>query len=207
MQDAYTNTPNLTFGKWLISSTLYFFICILSLTILMMIANVGLANNLHFPILDTLSLFAAMYEQNAWETLYIFSNKSLFAIGEFDNRSGLYLWTLELDFITLLTYALACGIAKFVFHQAAISTTGYTSSPAYKWSLVGLIILILSKTYITVLGHCAGPTWIGYVALYGLGVEELELTPLWQWLSATFGLLLILNSSRKAVSNSRSDIF
>lgn len=172
----------------------------------MMLANVGLVNNVHFPVLNSLPLFTTMFEQNAWETVYIFSNKSLISIGQFDDRSGLYLWTLELDVNTLLTYALVCGVGTWLFRHAA-TTPRYASGSIYKWSIAGFLILIFSRTYVTVLGHCAGPTWVGYVALFGLGAEQLEIISTWQWFIAALGVTLILIAVRKTISSSSSNIF
>ncbi len=204
MLGGYRNTKSLTFGKWVTLSTLFFFICILLLVGIMMLANTGLVNNIQFPILHSLPLFSSMFEQSARKTNSLFSNKTLIAIGQFDPRSGLYLWTLELDFNSLVIYGLISGIGVWLFsHAAAVK---YSSGSIYRWSIAGLFILIFSRTYITVLAHCAGPTWIGFVALYGLGAEDLDITSTWQWFIAAFGFLPILIAVRKTLSESSSTI-
>ncbi len=169
-----------------------------------MLINVGLANNMQFPILNSLPLFSSMFEQNAWETINFFLNKTLISIGQFDLRSGLYLWTLELDFNSLVIYALISGIGTWLFSHAA--TVKYSSGSIYRWSIVGLFILIFSRTYVTVLAHCAGPTWAGFVILYALGAENLNLTSTWQWFIAAFGFVPILIAVRKTLSGSSSNI-
>ena len=202
MQDTLKNNQ-LTVGKWLTSSLVSFFVIILSLLCIMMIANVGLVNNVNSPIINSLSIFPIMFEQNAWETIFIFSNKTLISFGQFDPRSGLYLWTLEMDFNTLLAYAAVAIISTPLLHAASASQTNSRSTTA--WILTGLLILIFTRTYVTVLAHCAGPTWIGYVVLYGLGTDELEITSMWQWLLAIAGCILIFVAIKKAGSSNKSE--
>ena len=204
MQGALKNNQ-LTVGKWLTSSLVSFFVIILSLLCIMMIANVGLVNNVNSPIINSLSIFPIMFEQNAWETIFIFSNKTLISFGQFDPRSGLYLWTLEMDFNTLLAYAAVAIISTPLLHAASASQTNSRSTTA--WILTGLLILIFTRTYVTVLAHCAGPTWIGYVVLYGLGADELEITSMWQWLLAIAGCILIFVAIKKAGSSDKSEYF
>lgn len=204
MQGALKNNQ-LTVGKWLTSSMVSFFVIILSLLCIMMIANVGLVNNVNSPVINSISIFPIMFEQNAWETIFIFSNKTLLSFGQFDPRSGLYLWTLEMDFNTLLAYAAVAIISTPLLHAASASQTNNRSTTA--WILTGLLILIFTRTYVTVLAHCAGPTWIGYVVLYGLGADELELTSMWQWLLAIAGCILIFVAIKKAGSSKQSEYF
>lgn len=202
MQDTSKNNQ-LTVGRWLTSSLVSFFVIILSLLCIMMIANVGLVNNVNAPVINSLSIFPIMFEQNAWETIFIFSNKTLISFGQFDPRSGLYLWTLEMDFNTLLAYAAVAIISTPLLHAVSASQTNSRSTTA--WILTGLLILIFTRTYVTVLAHCAGPTWIGYVVLYGLGADELELTSMWQWLLAITGCILIFVAIKKAGSSNKSE--
>ena len=202
MQGVLKNNQ-LTVGKWLTSSLVSFFVIIVSLLCIMMIANVGLVNNINAPIINSLSIFPIMFEQNAWETIFIFSNKTLVSFGQFDPRSGLYLWTLEMDFNTLLAYAAVAIISTPLLHAASASQTNSRSTTA--WILTGLLILIFTRTYVTVLAHCAGPTWIGYVVLYGLGTDELEITSMWQWLLAIAGCILIFVAIKKAGSSNKSE--
>jgi hypothetical protein len=189
MQGVLKNNQ-LTVGKWLTSSLVSFFVIILSLLCIMMIANVGLVNNVNAPIINSLSIFPIMFEQNV-------------SFGQFDPRSGLYLWTLEMDFNTLLAYAAVAIISTPLLHAASASQTNNRSTTA--WILTGLLILIFTRTYVTVLAHCAGPTWIGYVVLYGLGADELELTSMWQWLLAIAGCILIFVAIKKAGSSKQSE--
>ena len=202
MQDTSKNNQ-LTVGRWLTSSLVSFFVIILSLLCIMMIANVGLVNNVNAPVINSLSIFPIMFEQNAWETIFIFSNKTLISFGQFDPRSGLYLWTLEMDFNTLLAYAAVAIISTPLLHAVSASQTNSRSTTA--WILTGLLILIFTRTYVTVLAHCAGPTGIGYVVLYGLGADELELTSMWQWLLAITGCILIFVAIKKAGSSNKSE--
>ena len=202
MQGVLKNNQ-LTVGKWLTSSLVSFFVIIVSLLCIMMIANVGLVNNVNSPIINSLSIFPIMFEQNAWETIFIFSNKTLISFGQFDPRSGLYLWTLEMDFNTLLAYAAVAIISTPLLHAASASQTNNRTTTA--WILTGLLILIFTRTYVTVLAHCAGPTWIGYVVLYGLGTDELEITSMWQWLLAIAGCILIFVAIKKAGSSNKSE--
>ena len=199
MQDIFKNNQ-LTVGKWLASSLVSFIIIIFSLLCIMMIANVGLVNNVNSPIINSISIFPIMFEQNAWETIFIFSNKTLISFGQFDPRSGLYLWTLELDFNTLLVYAIASIISTPLLLAASASQTKV-------WTLAGLLMLVFSRTYVTVLAHCAGPTWVGYVVLYGLGADELELTSRWQWVIAIIGCVFVIVAIKKAGLSNTSKYF
>lgn len=165
----------------------------------MVIANFGFFNNLHFPILDIAPLFPTMWEQSPWQTILIFSNKSIFSLGQADMRSGLYLWTLEFDLNSLAVYFLAAGLAAWLFMK--LPNNHAENRAIHKWTIVSLCLLLFSRTYITVLAHCAGPTWIGYVSLYALGMDEVELTSLWQWLMALVAISVLLIPLRKVYAD------
>ena len=188
MSSLYINQNKQGFSRWISSSLIYFSLIIISITSLMVVANLGMFNNLQFPITDMLPLLSEMFSQSPWQTLVIFSNKTIIAIGQADMRSGLYLWTLELDLNTILTYTLVAGLAARIFY---ILPHKYSENRSiHLWTYLALGLLIISRTYVTVLAHCAGPTWIGYVALYGTGLEEITLTSAWQWIIAIIACLI-----------------
>lgn len=198
MSSLYINQNKQGISAWIISSLAYFSLIIILLTGLMVIANLSFFNNLQFPITNMLALLPDMIAQSPWQTLVIFSNKTILAIGNADMRSGLYLWTLELDLNTILTYAITAGLAAWIFHNLPYKSR--ENQFIHLWTFAALGLLILSRTYVTVLAHCAGPTWIGYVALYGLGFEEITLTSTWQWLLAIAAFLIAAVLLKKIVN-------
>jgi len=47
----------------------------------------------------------------------------------------------------------------------------------------------------SVVDHCAGPTWAGFVALYGIGASEFQLYPAYQIIAAVSGVALLVLSA------------
>jgi hypothetical protein len=50
-------------------------------------------------------------------------------------------------------------------------------------------MISFSVSYMTVLEHCSGATWVGFVTLYGLGINEFDLYPVYQFIFAIIGIL------------------
>lgn len=168
------------------------FFAMLLLEILVLAAlNREMVNNLLFPVSQYLPIFSVIWKDNPWAALQILADKSVLAAGHYDVQSGLYLWTLEFDTLSLLLHLLgAIIIAKMI--ALPLRLLG--------WFIAGAGLMAFSHTYVTVMAHCAGPTWAGFVALYGLGVEKFPVNPVWQWLIFTTGVGLIIIARWRSAS-------
>lgn len=174
-----------------VTSIVIFCAALLFETLLLAALNRAMVNNLLFPVTQYLPMLSIIWEDNAWAATQILAGKSLFAVGHHDARSGLYLWTLEFNTLSLLLHLLgAIFIAKLMALPARL----------LGWVTAGVALIVFSHTYVTVLAHCAGPTWAGFVALYGLGVEKFPVNSTWQWLFFIAGVALISMARWRAVS-------
>jgi len=173
------------------TSAAIFFGTLLIETLLLAVLNREIVNNLLFPISQYVPMFSVIWKDNPWAALQILADKSVLAVGSYDAHSGLYLWTLEFDALSLLLHLLvAIVIAKML------------ALPRYLlgWAIAGAALILISHTYVTVMAHCAGPTWAGFVALYGLGVEKFPVNSTWQWLFFLAGTLLVVIARWRAAS-------
>lgn len=174
-----------------VTSAAIFFAALLFETLLLAVLNREMVNNLLFPVAQYLPMLSIIWQDNAWAAMQILVGKSLLAIGHYDARSGLYLWTLEFDALSLLLHLLgAIVIAKMIALPARLLA----------WVIAGVALVVFSHTYVTVLAHCAGPTWAGFVALYGLGVEKFPVNSTWQWLFFIAGVVLVVMARWRATS-------
>lgn len=149
-------------------------------TLLIWIFNKGAPNHLLVPILQYGSLFALLWQDNPLGALQFIVTKSLFSITHLDPRSNLKLWTYEVDSLTLLVYLASAGLFVISLrrYRQAIEYSRYWRSLPH--AVVAAVLLCAGFTYMTAIDHCAGPTWVGFVALYGLGFNEFELYPIYQ---------------------------
>ena len=174
-----------------VTSAAIFFAALLFETLLLAVLNREMVNNLLFPVAQYLPMLSIIWHDNAWAAMQILVGKSLLAIGHYDARSGLYLWTLEFDALSLLLHLLgAIVIAKSIALPGRL----------LRWVIAGIALVVFSHTYVTAIAHCAGPTWAGFVALYGLGVEEFPVNSMWQWLFFATGATLVIIARWRAVS-------
>lgn len=161
---------------------------VLTGVILVMILNPGFVNHLLTPVFQYISLFAILWDDNPWGALKFLLNKSLLAFAYKDPRSGLNLWTLEFDSITTLTYITVALVAAWIIQSCQPRKL---RDPAAIFGLVGMGLIAFSVSYMTSIAHCSGPTWVGFVSLYGLGFDEFELYPAYQISCAALGLALL----------------
>jgi hypothetical protein len=167
-----------------------------ALTALMSVLNLAVVNNVLFPITQYVPMFEILWRDNPSAALGILADKSLLAIGHFDFDSGLYLWTLEFDTLTLLVFSAVALAAAFEWRRNRL---------ARKWVWAALALIVFSRAYGQVLAHCAGSTWLGFVSLYALGVDKFPVNAVWQWLFALLGLgLLAWQLSRAAPPATRT---
>ncbi len=148
----------------------------------MSILNLAMVNNILFPIAQYLPMFEILWRDNPTAAIGILVDKSVVAIGNADYSSGLYLWTLEFDTLSLFVFAAVSIAAALEWRHRRF---------ARPWVFVGLALILFARTYGAVLAHCAGPTWLGFVTLYALGVDKFPVNSGWQWLVAIAGLALV----------------
>ena len=174
-----------------VTSVAIFFAALLFETLLLAMLNRAMVNNLLFPVAQYLPMLSIIWQDNAWAAIQILVGKSLLAVGHYDARSGLYLWTLEFNALSLVLHLLgAIVIAKSIALPGRL----------LRWVIAGIALVVFSHTYVTAIAHCAGPTWAGFVALYGFGVEEFPVNSMWQWLFFATGATLVIIARWRAVS-------
>jgi hypothetical protein len=159
-----------------------------ALVLMMSLLNREPVNNVLFPIAQYVPMFEILWRDNPSAAIGVIADKSVLAFGHFDARSGLYLWTLEFDALSLLVYLVVAFLVVLTWKRARTHGIGRGQSAL---ALAGLGMILLARTYATVAAHCAGSTWVGFVSLYALGVEKFPVNPLWQWLFAGAGIGLI----------------
>lgn len=143
------------------------------------------------PVLQYGSLFSVLWQDNPLGASQFIATKSVFSIAHQDPRSGLNLWTYEVDSISLLIYIACAWFFTLSLRRYLISKEDVRQKRAFYLATAACITLCFSFTYMTAIEHCAGPTWIGFVALYGSGFDEFQLHPAYQTGLMIFGLLLI----------------
>ena len=174
-----------------VTSAAIFFAALLFETLVLAVLNREMVNNLLFPVTQYLPMLSVIWKDNPWAAMQILADKSVLAAGHYDAHSGLYLWTLEFDALALLLHLLAAlVIAKMILLRWRI----------LGWAMAGAALVVISHTYVTVMAHCAGPTWAGFVALYGLGVEKFPVNSMWQWLFFIAGVVLIIIARGRSAS-------
>lgn len=169
-----------------------------------MILNGGLVNHLLTPVLQHISLFTVLWDENPMRAVQFLLTKSVIVFAHKDPRSGLNLWTYEFDSITLCVYiiiAFFCG--KFVF-KFLVNPRRYRRAALL--GLLGSLLILISISYMTVIEHCAGATWVGFVSMYGMGFDEFELYPFWQWLCAGLGIIALIFSTYFFTHKSMNEI-
>ncbi|MGD8559776.1 MAG: hypothetical protein PVF34_13550 [Gammaproteobacteria bacterium] len=155
-----------------------------------MLLNGKIVNHVLTPVVQYLGMFKLIWPEQPLGSLQFLATKSLFAFAHNDPRSGLNLWTLEYDSYTVLVYigvSVMLGWAISHYQQAR----ALVSPAALVLSLTGGIFLSMSISYMTVIDHCSGATWVGFVTLYGLGFDEFELYYAYQITCAVIGIVLI----------------
>ena len=157
-----------------------------------MLLNENIINHVSTPIAQQISLFSVLWDENPLQASGFLLTKSVVTFAHKDPRSGLNLWTYQFDAITLLTYGLSAIFGgrlmlKFHFNPGNCRL-------ATLLGLCGCVITMLSASYMTVIEHCSGATWVGFVSLYGMGFSEFQLYPMWQWLCAGLGVMMLAGS-------------
>lgn len=176
----------------LVFGTICFVVSISAGIIVISLLNGSWVNHGLTPFIQFLSLFQLLWNDNPPEALWFLIKKSLFSLAHKDPRSGLNLWTYEFSSLSLLLY-----IAVAVFTGRLLARLGQeqkTLRQAGKILIIfsiGAVLALISMSYMTSIEHCSGATWVGFVALYGLGVDGFSLYTAWQWLLALIGAALM----------------
>ena len=156
--------------------------------IIVMLANGKMLNHGLTPIFQYIGIFKLTWPEQPLGSLHFLATKSIFVLANFDARSALKLWTLEYDFYTLLVYGL---MSLVIGRMIALYILDSSAMPlkALIFFTISASFISASLSYMTVLEHCSGATWVGFVALYGLGLNEFELYPIYQIVFAIIGIL------------------
>lgn len=153
-----------------------------------MALNGSMVNHVLTPVFQFFGVFQLTWPEQPLGSLHFLATKSILVFSHFDPRSGLNLWTLEYDFYTLLVYV---GVSLILGRILAAHTNDSNAMPTK--AVISLIIsaffISFSISYMTVLEHCSGATWVGFVTLYGMGLDEFELFPIYQFICAIIGIL------------------
>ena len=178
----------ISFSQWMLLSlvvlALHF---ILSLVIVSAI-NGKMPNHALTPVFQFFGLFKIIWPEQPLGSLHFMATKSIFVLAHVDERSALKLWTLEYDFYTLLVYVVvSLGLGRLIANYQN-NEAGMPVKPLLLFFMSGAIISF-SISYMTVLEHCSGATWVGFVTLYGLGINEFDLYPVYQIIFAIIGIL------------------
>ena len=195
---------------WLLWSTVVLAAHFVIGLLVVMLLNGKLVNHSLAPIFQFLGIFQLIWPDQPLQSLQFLATKSLFAFAHQDSRSGLNLWTLEYDTYTLLVFiavSLLVGWIVNIYRQQA-STIPFT---AVALCVAGGFFVSLAVSYMTVIDHCSGATWVGYVALYGLGFDEFELYPAYQIICAAAGIVMLITgfiwlNSRKTSKNRKNPV-
>lgn len=180
-------------GQWLLTSTGVFALHILLGLIIVIAVNGKMVNHGLTPIFQYMGIFKLTWPEQPMGSLHFLATKSIFVLSHFDARSALNLWTLEYDFYTLLVYlAVSLLVGRIV--AAYLKDPTILPVKAVVLYAVSALFISFSISYMTVLEHCSGATWVGFVALYGLGLNEFELYPIYQIICAIIGILGFLGT-------------
>ena len=174
--------------QWLLLSSGIFAMHFAIGLLLVMLANGSLVNHVLTPVFQYFEVFKLTWPEQPLGSLHFLATKSIIVFSNFDPRSSLNLWTLEYDFYTLLVYVLVSLILGRILANYRVDSINMPGKGVMAYSL-SAFFLSVSISYMTVLEHCSGATWVGFVSLYGLGLNEFELYPIYQIICVLIGIL------------------
>lgn len=185
--DIHASPPS-TAALWLkLSGLLLLGFFVLSLLPVMLL-NGGWVNHMLTPVGSYFPMFRLIWPEQPLAALQLILTKSVVTIAHRDMQTGLNIWTLEYDTLTLGVYLIAALLGGRLLLPLARHGKG---GKGMLIGLAGVTGLVLAVTYMTAIDHCAGPTWIGFVIAYGLGADGFELSGWWQGVLGTTGLGLM----------------
>jgi hypothetical protein len=181
----------ISYRYWLSVSAIVFVVSLILGLVCVILLNKGNLNHVLTPIFQYFGIFRLIFPDQPIGALQFILSKSLVAFAHKDPRSALNLWTYEFDGITVLVYLLSSLTLGYCFALYLRSENRGSFGPLFT-SIAGAVLLLFSVSYMTVIEHCSGATWAGFVALYGLGFDELALFPAYQWLNGGLGTVLLI---------------
>ncbi len=176
-------------GHWLWISALLFVSFFVAGLTAMTLLNGGVVNRILLPIGADIAMFQLIWQEQPLSALAFIVTKSLFVFIHQDPRSGLNLWTLQYDSITLAVYLFTALLGGRLISRARQTTR---HSIGLLRGLLGVVLLVTAFTYMTAIEHCSGATWVGFVAFYGLGFSDFEFYPYYQGTLTLLGLGLLI---------------
>ena len=173
---------------WLMWSVIVLGLHFLIALIVVMLLNGTVVNHALTPIFQFMGIFQIIWPEQPISSLHFLATKSIFAFAHQDPRSGLNLWTLEYDSYTLLAYMVVSGVLGWAIATHRNQAISIPFAPLYT-VFAGCLFIALSISYMTAIDHCSGATWVGFVAMYGMGFDEFELYPVYQIICAILGIV------------------
>ena len=189
--DSARNETEVNHKQWLTISGLLLLVLVAIGLSLVMLLNGGIVNHVLTPFLQYTSLFTVLWNDKPLGAIQFMINQPLLAFTYKDPRSTLNLWTYDFDFITTMVYVVACLLAGRIVAQYWYARQRAVYLSPLLLGLAGLGLTALSITYMSVIEHCAGPTWVGFVSLYGMGLDEFGLYSAYQIVIASVGVVLL----------------
>lgn len=159
---------------------------------LIMVLNEGTVNRVIVPIQQQISLFSIMWEESPLQACQYLLIKSVIIFAYKDPSSGLNLWTYEFNAITIVIYVVTAIFGGRLLLKFFSQPANYRMATLL--GVFGCVSTMFSASYMTVIEHCSGATWVGFVSLYAMGFSEFQLYPLWQWLCAAIGIIALAGS-------------
>jgi len=163
-------------------------------TLLIYLLNGGAPNRILTPLPQYYSLFSALWDENAWAATQLMIKKSFFIIAHRDPRSGLNLWTMEIDSVSIAVYFVIAWLLSGRLLKLRHELDKAKKSLLLSSTIAGSLLICFSISYMTVIDHCAGATWAGFVAIYGMGASEFHIYPAYQIIVAGVGIALLFTS-------------
>jgi len=189
---------------WLIWSSVILVLHFVLGICLVMLLNGSAVNHIITPVSQYVGMFGLLWPEQPVNALNFIATKSLLTMAHTDSRSGLNLWTVEYSTYTVLGYvclSLLLGWVVTRVHQKAMNV----STGRFTLLLMGVMLSAVSISYMSVIDHCTTANWVGFVTLYGLGFNEFQLYPYYQYLCAITGLLGLLGGFLWRTPSKRSE--
>ena len=193
------NAPRSSRSCLLYSSLIFIAFFVIGLATITLL-NKGWVNHVLNPVGASVSMFQLIWPEQPLAALEFILSQSFVVLAHKDPRSALNLWTLEYDAITLFVYFIVAVLLGHMLTRAPSHDAGRNfniSTQGRLTSLLGASLLAFSVTYMTAIEHCSGATWVGFVALYGMGFDGFDLFPIYQWILFLVGGGLLAFGLRK----------
>lgn len=181
-------------SRWLFISLLYLLASFALGLLMVMLLNGSIVNYILTPVFQYTSLFGVLWDDNPLGALQFIITKSIFTFAYKDPRSGLNIWTYDFDGITLAFYIAVSLLAGYAIYSYLKQRDPYLKT-GLMLCVAGSALILFAVSYMTAIEHCSGATWVGFVAMYGIGFDEFELYPLWQWLCGVTGIILFVGGA------------